>query len=203
LRDAPATVSDEPQIATDLVSRIRQGDSQAETDLWHRYSRGLLFVLRQRTGDTELAQDLRQETFRIAIEKLRSGSVDDPAKLSAYLRGIAVNLVLGEWRKRDRRKTTADSDAIATAADDQADPQRDVTQEEFGGIVRELLQELKMPRDREILLRFYVQEADKEEICSELDVSPEHFNRVLFRAKNRFRKLLLEEERKGRITLVE
>ena len=73
----------------------------------------------------------------------------------------------------------------------------------LSGIVRELLQELKMPRDREILLRFYVQEADKEEICSELDVSPEHFNRVLFRAKNRFRKLLLEEERKGRITLVE
>jgi RNA polymerase sigma-70 factor (ECF subfamily) len=203
LREASATVSDEPQVAADLVSRIRQGDSQAETDLWNRYSRGLLFVLRQRSGDTELAQDLRQETFRIAIEKLRSGGVGDPAKLSAYLRGIAVNLVLGEWRKRDRRKTTADSDAIAIAADDQANPQRDVTQEEFGGIVRELLQELKMPRDREILLRFYVQEADKEEICSELDVSPEHFNRVLFRAKNRFRKLLLEEERKGRITLVE
>ena len=43
--------------------------------MFERYARGLLFLLKQRTRDVELAQDLRQETFRIAIEKLRDGPV--------------------------------------------------------------------------------------------------------------------------------
>jgi RNA polymerase sigma-70 factor (ECF subfamily) len=203
LSESPATGRDESEITIDIVKRIRQGSGRAETELWNRYSRGLLFLLRQRTGDPELAQDLRQETFRIAIEKLRAGGLEDPAKLAGYLRGIAVNLVSGEWRKRDRRKTTADSDAIAEAPDTEANPPNEVSRAELGSLVTSMLQELKVPRDREILLRFYVQEGDKAEICSDLGISAVHFNRVLFRAKSRFRKILLEEERKGRISLVE
>ena len=47
-----------------------------------------------------------------------------------------------------------------------------------------------MKRDREILRRFYVEDQDKEDICRALNLDSLHFNRVLFRAKKRFRKLL-------------
>ena len=45
-------------------------------------------------------------------------------------------------------------------------------------------------RDRDILVRFYLNDEAKEEICRELRLSEEHFNRVIFRARNRFRELL-------------
>ncbi len=45
-------------------------------------------------------------------------------------------------------------------------------------------------RDRQILYRFYIAEEDKERICADLDLSSLHFNRVLFRARQRFKDLL-------------
>jgi hypothetical protein len=45
-----------------------------------------------------------------------------------------------------------------------------------------------------LLKRFYLNDQAKEHICQELRLSEEHFNRVIFRARNRFRELL---ERRG------
>jgi RNA polymerase sigma-70 factor (ECF subfamily) len=53
-------------------------------------------------------------------------------------------------------------------------------------------------RDRDLLVRFYLNDESKEDICASLDLTDEHFNRVLFRARNRFRELL---ERRGYLKL--
>ena len=79
----------------------------------------------------------------------------------------------------------------------------EASRQQIAGVVARLLEELGVSRDREILRRYYVDEADKAQICGELDISPTHFNRVLFRAKQRFRTLLLREERAGKLGLVE
>ena len=47
-----------------------------------------------------------------------------------------------------------------------------------------------MQRDREILIRTYLQDEDKTLICEALGVDSAHYNRVLFRAKQRFKDLL-------------
>jgi RNA polymerase sigma-70 factor (ECF subfamily) len=46
----------------------------------------------------------------------------------------------------------------------------------------------------------YVREEDKDETCARLDIDSTHFNRVLFRAKQRFRELLVQ---RGKFRLVE
>ena len=196
--------AEDAQVSASLVARIAQGDADAEAELWRRYSRGLLFLLKRRTGDLELAEDIRQETFRVALEKLRSAEIQDPTKVVAYLRGIAINLVTGDWRKAHRRRTSPDSVAVEQAADDQPGPLAGVEQAELQGIVRQLLEELPRDRDRQILLRFYLKEEDKDRICTDLGISdPVHFNRVLFRAKNRFKQLVLRQNAKHRLRLVE
>ena len=200
---APAP-EDEGQVSADLSKRIRQGDKGAEEELWRRYSRGLLFLLKRRTGDPELAEDIRQETFRVALEKLRAAELDDTTKVAAYLRGIAVNLVTGEWRKNQRRGTSADTEAIERTADDRAGPLDGVERNELQQIVRRLLQELPVERDRQILIRFFLKDHDKEAICAELGIDdPVHFNRVLFRAKKRFKELVLRSNAKHRLRLVD
>src|SRR6185369_11439053 len=67
----------------DLVRRIQAGDRQAEGELVEHYGEGLAFLLRRWTRDQDAASDLYQETFRLALEKIRRGEVRDPDRLPA------------------------------------------------------------------------------------------------------------------------
>ena len=167
-----------------------------------RYSRGLLYLLRRRTGDEALALDIRQDAFCIALEKLRSEPLDNPQSLAAYLRRTAINLLSADHRKAIRRRTDPDSELVERAAYDGAGPFENVSREEAAKAIRALLEELRVPRDREILVRLYLRDEDRDAICADLGIESAHFNRVLFRAKERFKALLERAERKGKLRLV-
>lgn len=192
----------EARISADLVMRIGRGDASAEHEFVTRYERGLIYLLRRRTRDPELALDLCQDTFRIALEKLRAGPINEPERLASYLRGVAVNLVIGAGRKAARRATTPDAERVEAAADERRGPCEEVSSEQVGAAVRALLGELKTPRDREILMRLYLHDEDKASICASFGIDATHFNRVLYRAKQRFRKLLLDTERRRGLRIV-
>ena len=193
----------EARLSTELVRRIGEGDRSAEEELVRRYQRGLVYLVRRRTGDSELALDIAQETFRIAIEKLRRGPLEQVDRVAAYLRGTALNLVIAQGRTQARRATTADSEAIEAVADEAAGPFDNVSSEQVQRIVRTLLGELSVPRDREILVRTYLKDEDKAAICEKLGIDSAHYNRVLFRAKQRFRELLASAAARGRLHVIE
>jgi RNA polymerase sigma-70 factor (ECF subfamily) len=188
---ADRSVPEEADVAADLVHRIGAGEAHAEGELVARYSRGLLFHLRRMTGDPTWSDDLHQETFRVVLERLRAGGIAEPGRLAGFVLATGRNLFLGGWRKQTRRGERDVADAVEM---DPADPEpgqlaRLVREEEIKK-VRRLIGELGTDRDRQILFRFYVAEEEKETICSALGLASLHFNRVLFRARQRFRELL-------------
>ena len=191
----------EARISIELAQRIGAGDRAAEAQLVARYERGVLYLLKRRTRDTELALDLRQETFRIAIEKLRVKEIAELERVGAFVRGIAVNLAIADARKTIRRATKADSDAVELVADPDGGPADAVASEQTGVAIRALLDQMSVPRDRAILIRFFIEDEDKESICAALGVDSAHFNRILFRAKQRFRELLERAEKRGGLRL--
>jgi RNA polymerase sigma-70 factor (ECF subfamily) len=192
----------EHEIAADLARQIGQGVRAAEQTLVARYGPPLHFMLKQRTRDSELALDIRQDALRIVIEKLRAGTLEQPERLGGYLRGVALKLCGAQKRKESRRATTADSDAIEAIADSRTDPVEQLSDEQLKRTVRTLLAELSTPRDRDILTRVYLLEEDKDAVCTALGVDSLHFNRVLFRAKQRFRELLVRAEQRAGLRLV-
>jgi RNA polymerase sigma-70 factor (ECF subfamily) len=185
------SVPEEAEVAADLVRRIGAGDARAESEMVGRYSRGLLFHLRRMTGDPTWSDDLHQETFRVVLERLRQGGIADPGRLAGFLLATGRNLFLGGWRKQKRRgeRDVADSSAI-DPVDPAAGQLTRLVREEENRKVRRLIGELGTDRDRQLLFRFYVADEEKETICSDLGLSSLHFNRVLFRARQRFRELL-------------
>lgn len=193
---------EERKTAADLVRRIAAGDRAAETGLIERYSRGLRFLLRRRTRDRELAEDLLQDTWAVALERLRGPSLDEPERLAGFLSGVARHLALNESRKSGRQRTSPHSDFIEAIPDDESSPMQLASRAEVCGHVRRLLSELGQERDREILNRFYVREQDKDKICRDLGVDDSHFNRVLYRARQRLRDLVLREGARGRLRVV-
>ncbi|HYG63231.1 MAG TPA: sigma-70 family RNA polymerase sigma factor [Thermoanaerobaculia bacterium] len=180
----------EEEIAAGLVRRIGEGDTRAEGELVERYSRGLLYMLRRRAGDPALADDLHQETFRIVLERLRRQGIEDPARLSGFILQTARNLFLGDYRKKTRRGEGHDVEESPEPADPAPGQLTGVLRREEAARVRQVLAEMGTDRDRQILFRFYIAEEDKEAICADLGLSSLHFNRVLFRARERFKSLM-------------
>lgn len=191
MQEAVPPQQTEQQIATDLVRRIGGGDADAERELWQRYARGLLMMLTRRTGDPELAADLRQETYLVALEKLRGDGLAEPERLAAYLHGIARNLMIGDIRKKARRRTGPDTELVERcAADYEPSALEQLSRQQVAALTRQLLGELRVERDRELLSRYFVHDQDKGVICAELELDSVHFNRVLHRAKSRLRELV-------------
>ncbi len=195
LRERDPALEEEARIAARLVRGFRAGAEECarcETEMIERYSRGLRCLLARRTGDDERARDLLQETLCIAIEKLRTTPLEKPERLAGYLRGIAVRVAANAGRRGRRESPGLDESTIEATPHEPRRQFQQVASEEARCAVRKVLQSMPVERDRELLIRFYVYDQDKQEICREMGLSSLHFNRVLFRAKNRFKKLLEE-----------
>lgn len=180
----------ESQSGPGLVFRILAGERKAEEELVNRYSRGVSVVLSTIVSQAWEIEDLRQDTFRVTLEKIRQGAVREPEKLSGFICSLARNLALQRFRQSSRREVTgsleAEEDRIA---DPSPSPFQRVLGQEHARIVRQVLSEVTPPRYRQILYRYYVAEEDKEQICADLGLSSLHFNRVLQRARDRYREL--------------
>jgi RNA polymerase sigma-70 factor (ECF subfamily) len=192
IRSRDPRLEEEIRTASSIVRRIRAGDADAEAEMVERYSKGLRYLLAQRVHDDERARDLLQDTFCIAIEKLRNTDIENPERLAGYLRGIAIRVALNAGRRQARLSYGLDIEALERIPDSEPRQFQNLAAEQTTAAVRKLLDSVPVERDRELLLRFYVYDQDKQEICLALGLDSLHFNRVLFRAKGRFRKILEE-----------
>jgi len=152
---------------------------------------GVLFLLNRIVREPALAEDLCNETFRVVLERLRRGPLEDPAKLDSFLAQTARNLAMADRRRTSRRQTvTGEQAAIDGFADERSDPSFKVELQARAKAIRKVLQELPNLRDRQLLVRLYLNDEDKSSICRDLNLTEEHFNRVVYRARERFRVLL-------------
>ena len=190
LHKQDSALEEERRTAARIVRGIRDGDSATETAMVERYSKGLRYLLMRRIGDEERARDLLQDTFCIAIAKLRETEIENPERLAGYLRGIAIRVAMNDGRRRNREPYLMEVEAVAQVKDREPRQFEHVAREQTLSAVHKLLKSMPVKRDREILTRLYVRDQDKQEICDALGLDSLHYNRVLFRAKRRFRKLM-------------
>lgn len=175
-----------------LAHRVAAGSSEAEAEFAARFAPGVRALVRRhcRPGDPAV-DDLVQDVLETVLRSLRAGSVRDEGALPGYVRGTVVLTVQAHYRKRLRRR----EDAVHADAADQAaadDPSTHAQRESLAATLRAVLSELNVPRDREVLHRFYLLEQGRQEICTALAIDVHHFHRVLFRARERLRQLLVQ-----------
>ena len=188
--ETPAMTAVGETSPADLVRRIRSGDPRAEEELIARFGEGLTFLLRRWTRGHSDAEDLYQETFRLALEKIRRGEVRDPERLAGFLRSLARNLSIEHYRKAARRGSREEEiESAADVTNPDTGQLGQLLRKEKVSLVRRLLEELGSERDRQVLFRFYIAEEDKESIRSDLGLTAPEFNLVLFRARRRYRDL--------------
>src|SRR5262245_26071188 len=185
-------------VATDEIERIvaeaLTGDRRAEGRMLQALRPGVLAVLRFGAFHRWIdAEDLTQETLHIVVERVRARSIDDPRKVFAFAAATARNLALNAARKMLRQQTVVDSDLVDELAQNLEMEQSDLSDSDdrhLAQAVMAVLDELPTQRDRQLLIRFYLDGIDKQQLCREFGLSPKHFDRVLMRARGRLRTII-------------
>jgi RNA polymerase sigma factor (sigma-70 family) len=149
-----------------LVRRIRAGDRSAEEELVKQYRPGVLTIAAARTRDYEAARDLTQEIFIHVLKAVREGQLREPEKLSAFIQGIARNVINNFLRSRTR--------SVECALDPAELPGKDMI-EELESAERHRLLERELASvdviDRQILLWSLVDGRSMVEIAGRLKMS--------------------------------
>jgi RNA polymerase sigma-70 factor (ECF subfamily) len=178
-----------PEIAADLVHRIAEGDARAETELIECCGGVLRFLARRFTRSEADAEDLYQDTLMLAIAKIRSGEVQQPERLAGFLRSLTKNLSTQRYRRR-RYQAETSTEYLTEVEDTAAEsPLGGLLHQERSRLTRRVLSELGVPRDREVLFRYYIAGESSPQICADLEIDGDHFYRVLSRARQRYRRL--------------
>lgn len=174
----------QPEVVRDLVERIEQGDSTAKYRLYEVFNRGIRFQLIRQLGTLEL-DDRVHDTFVIVLQAIVRKDLRDPDRLLAYIRTvvrrqIATYIERAMTNRRDRPES-----AGLELHDPAFNPEESLISHERRRVMRKTLSELNA-RDREILIRFYIDEMPMEEICKEMDLTVNQFRLLKSRAKSRF-----------------
>jgi RNA polymerase sigma factor (sigma-70 family) len=177
-----------------IVAEALTGDRKAESRMLIALRPGVLAVLRFGAFHRWIdAEDLTQETLHIVIERVRARTIDNPRKVFAFAAATARNLALNAARKVLRQQTVVDSDLVDELAQNLEMAQSDLSDSDdrqLAESVMSLLDELPTERDRQLLMRFYLDGVDKQQLCREVGLSPKHFDRVLMRARSRLRTII-------------
>ena len=87
-----------PESDDELLLRIRSGDEQAFLDLYRRRQGAIYRFALHMSGSSAAAEDVTQEVF-LALIRDECGYDPERGTLSAYLFGIARNLVLRQFER--------------------------------------------------------------------------------------------------------
>ena len=172
----------------ELIKIIGEGDRNAEGSLVKRYQKGLSVIIMNKTKDRMIADDVAQQTWLVVLLKIRNKELREASKFKSFLIQTAKYQAVMYFRKRASRKEEAldQSSELKVSA---LNPEQSLSNKQLGSLALGALNKLNKKRDRELLTKFYVLGESKESIRNELKLSSPHFDRVLYRARNRFKSI--------------
>ncbi len=175
-------------IQAQLVEGIQRGDLASESTFIKKYRQGLVIMLEQRTRDRARAEDLAHDTLLTVLSKIRASDIDDPNLLTRYVYQTAKYIHIG-WQRKKVNQTEL-KESLDDEVSGQKNQENELIRRQQVNLARQLMNELSVERDRDLLLRYYVHEQTKPIICDALQLSNQHFDRVLNRARKRFHELV-------------
>ncbi len=172
---------------TELVAQSLGGSRDAFGRIVERYQSLVCALAFSATGSVSRSEDLAQETFLTAWLQLRT--LRDPAKLRAWLCGVARNIIHADRRKQGREPSyqaahLADTDELS--APEPAPLNQAITNEELALLWREIGQLPEMYR--ETLVLYYREHQSVALVAEGLELSED----AVMQRLSRGRKLLHE-----------
>jgi RNA polymerase sigma factor (sigma-70 family) len=172
----------------ELVEKIRRNESDGLEELYRVFSKGVRFYLCRQLGPQDL-DDRVHDTFIIVAQAIQRGELREPDRLMGYVRTIVRRQVAAQIEENViSRRQQFDLDWGLAVHDGGSNPEQAAIRQENQQIAVKVLKSIA-PRDREILIRFYLWEQPADQICSEMGLTDTQFRLLKSRAKARFGQL--------------
>ncbi|MGH9840904.1 MAG: RNA polymerase sigma factor [Blastocatellia bacterium] len=184
-----------------LVERIVGGDEEAAEAFGRQYQKRFAYLARRAGVPRQDCEDVAQEVWLAAIGQMQRGKFHGESGLGTWLDGITQHKIADYWRSRARADrfapiTSPDQTDDATASGElvEAVPQNLESEVEVHLVlqVREALKRMPPP-ERALLLLKLLEGYTIEEISRATGLTVNQVGGRLFRAEERFRRLLRGE----------
>lgn len=172
-----------------LVNQFLTGDENAFTTLVKKYQKSVHALAWRKVGDFHIAEELAQDTFLKAYQKLTT--LKNPNQFAGWLYVIADRICIDWHRKRkpsmESLETTSGAEIEESSYRHYEDEQREeASVEHRQGRIKDLLE--KLPEsERTVVTLHYLGEMTYKAISEFLGVSPNTVKSRLQRARNRLK----------------
>jgi RNA polymerase sigma-70 factor (ECF subfamily) len=168
------------------VNRLRAGDASTEQHFISYFSELILLKLRSRLRSQEQIEDVKQETFSRTLSLIRSeGGLRHAERLGPLVNSICNNVLMEQYRSSNRVEALEDGTA-KLLVETRPNALNIVISDDTRKLVQRVLNGLN-ERDRSLLKAVFLEERDKDEVCTELGVDRDYLRVLLHRAKVSFR----------------
>jgi RNA polymerase sigma-70 factor, ECF subfamily len=168
-----------------LVDQIKAGEDAGMEQLYNLFSRGIRYYLCRQLGPQEL-EDKVHDTFLIVVNAIRKGDLREPERLMGFVRTVVRRQVAAYIENAvHKRRDQTDIESGVTVVDRKENPEQEAIIREKAELMKSALQALSQ-RDRDILVRFYLQEQPQAQICREMSLTETQFRLLKSRAKAKF-----------------
>jgi RNA polymerase sigma-70 factor, ECF subfamily len=184
---------DNSQEEQGLVARVCRGEKAAFAVLVDAYSKPIFNLAFRMTGSRQDADDLAQEAFLRAYQKLKWFNPEK--KFFTWLYTIALNIIRNHLKSSpERAARRADTDHPPANPVDPANPEGLLLDKEKEQLLENCLQKLPLDLKEAVVLRFY-QDLTFDEIAAVTDASVSAVKMRAYRGLERLRTLVSEQGR--------
>jgi RNA polymerase sigma-70 factor, ECF subfamily len=167
------------------LQRLREGDPTVEQHFCTYFGKMLFIKLRGRLRSMESVEDVKQETFLRVLRAVRTADgIHKAERLGAYVNSVC-NFVLLEHYRSGKREDPME-EGFADPPDHTFDAHGALVTEETRRQVRHVLDQLDR-KDRDLLTAIFLDERDKDDVCSQFRVDRDYLRVLVYRAKAQFR----------------
>jgi RNA polymerase sigma-70 factor (ECF subfamily) len=174
-----------------LLDRTRRGEVDAYGELVRRFQSSVFNVCYRLLGDQREAEDLAQETFIRAYQRLNTFDLERP--FGPWIRRVAANLCYNHLQRQAPPQMLLDEEWDLAAANPLQYPEAVHDAAWEAKVIREAIAQLPRPYRAVIELRHF-QDLSYAEISKALDIPLSQVKSHLFRARKTLASALNREE---------
>lgn len=169
-----------------MIRRCKRGDSKAQFELYTQYYKGMYNVSRRIVNDSAEAEDIMQESFLTAFNKMESFKGD--VTFGSWLKRIVVNRSLDALRRRKMNLEEIKEGVFLM--EDEIDDKKE--EEDKVRLIKRIVS--KMSETNRVLISLHLFEGyPHEEIAELLDMKHGAVRTAYLRAKKKLQELLKAE----------
>lgn len=178
-----------------LVLQAGQGDRAAFGELYEETGRSVYFNCLKLLGNAQQAEDITQDTFMKALEKL--DSLKEPENFSAWVNRIAINNCKMYFRKNPRTAEEESEKIIDDTPDSELIPDDYADSEEKRRIIMNIIDTALTDEQRQTIILYYFDMMSVAEIAEIMECSVGTVTSRLSAARKKIREAVLIYEKKN------